>query len=34
MSDAVPGTSGDGGGGGELPSAPELIHGLSNLPGG
>ena len=33
MSDAVPGTSGEDGGGGELPHAPELIHGLCNLPG-
>ena len=34
MADAVPGTSGDGGGGREPPSAAELIHGFSNLPDG
>ena len=31
MSDAVPGTSGDGWGSPESPSSLEVIHGLSNL---
>ena len=34
MSQAVPSTSGDGGGGGEPPSSVELIHGVLDLPDG
>ena len=34
MSEAVPSTSGDGGGGGEPPNSGELIHGVSDLPDG
>ena len=34
MSQAVPSTSGDGGGGGEPSSSVELTHGVSDLPGG
>ena len=34
MSEAVPSTSGDGGGGREPRSSVELIHGVSDLPDG